>query len=195
MATTRKRTAVLSSSPTISSRARGQTRRRSPSPGRSCAPPRGRLFQEDLRAEPFWLLVACGLVNLTSWEQAEPAFKELRLRWPTPKLLLKAHHMTLKRIMRPLGLWRIRAKRLVTMAKAWTTRVPRTASDVLDFPGCGLYASQSWSIFIEGHLLDPATVTDHKLGWFLQAVTSGAKERPDPRLSQEARGRAEGVLQ
>jgi hypothetical protein len=42
-----------------------------------------RLFQEDLRTEPFWMLVACVLVNVTRWGQARSVLDGIRARWPT----------------------------------------------------------------------------------------------------------------
>ena len=42
-----------------------------------------RLFQEDLRTEPFWMLVACVLVNVTRWAQARPVLDGIRATWPT----------------------------------------------------------------------------------------------------------------
>lgn len=152
--------------------------------GRPSAPPRGTLFQEHLRGDPFWMMVACCLVNLTTWEQAEPAFLNLRRRFVHAGGLAGARPARLVHALRPLGLSNIRSKRLVAMAKAWCTQVPSSASDVLSLPGCGSYAADSWAIFIEGRLLDRDTVSDHKLGWFLDAVASGKKETPMPCLPQ-----------
>jgi len=50
-----------------------------------------RLFQEDLRSEPYWMLVACILVNRTRWAQAWPVFNGLRIAASTPR-----HIMTIK---------------------------------------------------------------------------------------------------
>lgn len=114
------------------------------------------------------MLIACSLVNLTTWEQAEPALLELRSFYPTPSNLVDAHHARLKRILRPLGLWRIRSKRLRVMASAWIMRAPQTASDVLSFPGCGRYASDSWAIFIDGRT--DVYPDDGKLVWYMEGL-------------------------
>lgn len=132
------------------------------------APPRGKLFQEELRREPFWMLVACALVNKTTWEQAEPAFLTLRKRWPTAEKLAKARPSSLEPVLRPLGLWRQRAARLPLLARRFLESPPTSAKDVLMFPTCGHYASDSWAIFIERRTdLNP---TDGKLAWYLEKL-------------------------
>ena len=124
------------------------------------------------------MMLACCLVNRTQWETAEPAFLRIRRRFPTPALLARARPRQLHAVLRPLGLWRARAARLPSMAKAWVICPPTTYTDILKLPGCGLYASQSWAIFIEGRLLDSSTVTDHKLEWFLLEVAAGRAAIP-----------------
>lgn len=54
------------------------------------APPHGHLFQERLGRNPFWMTVACQLVNRTTWEQAEPAFRWLRSNYPDAAGLSRA---------------------------------------------------------------------------------------------------------
>ena len=127
-------------------------------------PPRGRLFQEALRRRPFWMLVACSLVNLTTWEQARQALREI-MRRHTIRSLASADPSTLEDVLRPLGLWRIRSERLGKMARAWLQERPRTYNDVMKLPGCGKYAADSWAIFMEHrHDVRP---TDGKLSWYL----------------------------
>lgn len=128
------------------------------------APPRGRLFQETLCRRPFWMLVACQLVNQTTWEQARPALREL-MRRRTIRTLATTRPQHLHDLMRPLGLWRRRSIILPRMADTWLRGRPGGYDDVLRFPGCGKYAADSWAIFIEGRLdVEPR---DGKLNWYL----------------------------
>lgn len=124
-----------------------------------------RLFQEDLREDPFWMLVACSLVNLTHWRQAKPVHRAIRRRWPTPEALSRAAPEELEDLLRPLGLFRRRAASLKAMAEHWLVRPAHTRLDVERLPGCGRYAADSWAIFVEG-VVD-TTVTDKKLLWYL----------------------------
>lgn len=117
------------------------------------------LFQECLKYEPFWMLVACILVNRTKWTAAEPVLAAVRERWPTTHRLSWADQGELEEVLRPLGFGRQRAGRLIDLAKEWqriyvfeNQRRVRTADEVLKLPGCGKYAADSWAIFVEERL-------------------------------------------
>lgn len=125
----------------------------------------GKLFQEDLLRQPFWMVVACALVNRTNWEQAKPAFRWLRENYPTVERMSHADPRDLEDILRPLGLWRQRSTRLPLLAQCWLLRPPATAEDVLRLPACGRYASDSWAIFMEGRT--DVECHDGKLNWYL----------------------------
>lgn len=96
--------------------------------------------------------MACSLVNLTTWEQAEPALRTIRLQFPTAADLSEADPSSLEEVLRPLGLWRRRAIMLPRLAHAWLLSPPVSRKDVLKLPGCGRYASDTWAIFVEGDL-------------------------------------------
>lgn len=128
----------------------------------------GRLFQEDLLAEPFWMLVACSLVNLTTWDKAQPVLAWLRQRYVAPRVLAAADPSDLHDALRPLGLWRRRAITLVKMAQAWVQSPPETSQEVRSLPGCGKYAADTWAIFMEGR--SDVQPTDGKLLWHLSQM-------------------------
>lgn len=144
------------------------------------------LFQERLLDEPFWLLVACSLVNLTTWDVARRCFERLRARYVHPCVLAVARESDLHEALRPLGLWRRRAISLKRLANAWLSSPPKTAEDVLKLPGCGKYASDSWAIFIDGR--HDVQATDGKLLWYLQELQNARKGpgrvRPRPPLQR-----------
>lgn len=135
---------------------------------RPAAPPDGKLFQAALVDDPFWMMVACTLVNLTTWRQAKPAFEWLRRSYGTAAALATARPEELVDAMRPLGLWRRRTTMLPRMADAWLRARPRTAEEVLGLPGCGRYASDSWAIFVEGRR--DVSPSDGKLAWYLEQL-------------------------
>lgn len=109
-----------------------------------------RLFQEDLRADPFWMLVGCQLVNRARWSRARAILEELRTRWPAPEELCQVDLTALYQVLAPLGLQEGRARNVRGFARAWTEARPETREDVLAMPGCGPYAADSWAIFVEG---------------------------------------------
>jgi endonuclease III len=114
------------------------------------APGPERLFQEHLLGQPFWMLVACSLVNKTTWSKARLAHSRLKLRYRTAKGLAAAAPEDLHDALRPLGLWRQRSKSLVALAQSFYYWRPKTAEEVAKLPGCGKYAADSWAIFVEG---------------------------------------------
>ena len=133
--------------------------------------PDDRLFQEDLRTEPFWMLVACVLVNVTRWAQARPVLDAIRARWPTAAHLAAADPSEIEQLVRCLGLWRGRSPKLVGLAAAWSQGEPRSRSDVLSLPGCGAYAADSWEIFVLGS--QDVVPTDRSLLSYLGRAAEG----------------------
>lgn len=115
------------------------------------------------------MLVACQLVNQTTWEQARPAF--LWLRRTTGGSILRvalAEPEQLHCALRPLGLWRQRSIVIPRFARAWLQGRPGTYDEVMGMPGCGKYAADSWAIFVEGRLdVEPA---DGKLNWYIDRM-------------------------
>jgi endonuclease III len=124
-----------------------------------------RLFQEDLRHDPFWMLVGCILVNCTTWRAAKPVHAEL-MRNHTPESMAVLPPAKLYPIVKGLGFGAVRSRNLVGLAMAWVQKPPRTAADVLELPGCGKFARDSWAIFVDGAPADP---TDKKLISYLKS--------------------------
>lgn len=67
--------------------------------------------------------------------------------------LAEAPLSELETLLRPLGLWHRRSRSLLAFARQWIVAVPLTSYDVLRLPGCGRYAADSWSIFIENKIV------------------------------------------
>ena len=85
-------------------------------------------------------------------------------RYPTCHDMAFANQDELGEIIRPLGLWRRRARQLIRMSVScaflWDGRDP------LDLPGIGKYGSDSWRIFIRGEL--DIEVEDKELKRYLE---------------------------
>lgn len=136
-------------------------------PVKAVAPDSGELFQEYL--SPFWMIVACCLVNQTHWRVAKTVLAQLQNvcgecsdREAAGKIAAMG---SLATILRPLGFQNRRAVSLKRLGILWEANPPQTAEDIRKLPGCGEYAVQSWMIFRENKR--PAAVTDHKLQWYL----------------------------
>lgn len=72
-----------------------------------------------------------------------PKFLDL---WPTPIDFLSAHHMTVKKVIRPLGMTNIRYKRLRQMTKDYLSW---DGVDATKLYGIGKYGSDSYEIFFK----------------------------------------------
>ena len=133
------------------------------------------------------MLVACSLVNLTTWEQAKPALSWLRSRYIVPEVLAVAREEDLHEALMPLGLWRRRSRSLIRLANAWLLSPPKSSNDVLKLPGCGRYAGDSWAIFVEGR--HDIQATDGKRLWYLQERQEEQSRRRSGRGRRKGHGR------
>ena len=136
---------------------------------RSVQPPDGLLFQQYLRDDPFWMVIACQLVNQTSWQVAKPAFWSIVARCDgRPEVLASTAPEDLHDVLRPLGLWRRQAIGLPRFAEAYLQRRPNTAQELLALPGVGKYAADSWAIFVDGRT--DVQPSDGKLNWYMEQI-------------------------
>lgn len=110
------------------------------------------LLQEILAHDPYRLLVGCVLLNVTTRRQADRVWPDLFCCYPTAAAMSRADPEELAALLRPLGCHRKRAETLRRLAHWVALRPPAGAEDVLRYPGCGKYASDSWAIFREGRL-------------------------------------------
>lgn len=75
-----------------------------------------------------------------------PIFLEL---WPDPKSFLSAHHLTVKKIIKPLGMSNVRYKRLKGMTRDF---IGWDGNDACKLYGIGKYGSDSYEIFFKNNL-------------------------------------------
>ena len=64
------------------------------------------------------------LWNQTRGQQARPVLGQILTLWPTPEDLATADLATLTELLYPIGLFNIRAARLIAFAKAWVAAPP-----------------------------------------------------------------------
>ena len=75
-----------------------------------------------------------------------PIFLEL---WPDPKSFLSAHHLTVKKIIKPLGMSNVRYKRLKGMTRDF---IGWDGNDACKLYGIGKYGSDSYEMFFKNNL-------------------------------------------
>jgi methyl-CpG-binding domain protein 4 len=107
-----------------------------------------------VQARPWRVLLACALCNRTKGRRALPILIDIVTRWPRAEDLAEARSADLEPLLRPLGLQRVRADRIVAMCRSIVRRgihlLPYRHRDVRDIPGVGRYAQDAWSLFVIG---------------------------------------------
>tara|TARA_Y100001937_G_scaffold47693_1_gene66737 strand:+ start:470 stop:874 length:405 start_codon:yes stop_codon:yes gene_type:complete len=101
------------------------------------------LLQEIYQDDPWKMLVCCILLNLTKRQQVDGIRHELFSRYPTEYHMIEADEEELAELLKPLGLYRRRAKTLIKFSWMWVNGF----NNVMELHGVGQYASDSWEIF------------------------------------------------
>lgn len=117
------------------------------------------LIQEDLRWEPWRLLIACMMLNQTSIKQVRPVLWSFFATWPDPELAAAADQRAMAEMLQSLGLQNRRSEMIIRMSRAFLDWLP--SQDILALPGIGKYAADSYNMFIRGDLVE--AVTDKEL--------------------------------
>jgi methyl-CpG-binding domain protein 4 len=103
-------------------------------------------LQEELQEEPWKLLVACIMLNLTGYKQVRSVIWDFFERYPTPEILSQADEAEVASMLRSLGMQNRRARTLIRFASDW---LHKDWKKITDLHGVGQYAGDSWRIFIE----------------------------------------------
>ena len=101
------------------------------------------LLQEIYRDDPWKMLVCCILLNLTQRKQVDGVRHELFSKYPTEYEMVEADENELSELLKPLGLYKKRAKTLMKFSWMWINGF----SNVEELHGIGKYAKDSWEIF------------------------------------------------
>ena len=123
-----------------------------------------KLIQEELSHDPWKLLVACIMLNQTSYKQVRPIIWSFFETYPDATTLSHTDANDVAKLIRPLGFQNRRAKTLVRFSREYAAG---DWSDPSDLHGVGKYAADSYAMFVEGNVrnTDP---TDKKLAAYKQ---------------------------
>ena len=114
-------------------------------------------------------MVAVICLNQTYRKQVKQVLPELFEKWPTPEKMMKANLRSIQRIIKPLGMWRVRSRRIKRMSEEYLTWDHKEAADL---HGIGRYGSDSYRIFYLGET--NIEVTDKELKKYLEAHRNAA---------------------
>ena len=108
-------------------------------------------------------MVAVICLNQTYRKQVKEILPRLFYRWPTPEKMMKAPLNRLQRLIKPLGMWRVRSKRIKQMSKEFLSWDGKDAAALY---GIGRYGSDSYRIFFKNQY--NIRVTDKELKKYLK---------------------------
>lgn len=137
------------------------------------------LIQEDMKDDPWKLLVCCIMLNLTSRKQAEPVWNKFFERWNSAEELFLSDVervddviKEISEMLKPIGLQNRRAKSIWRMTLDFLTLRPDKDDDVdpTNMSGIGKYASDSFNMFFRRRLVDD--VKDKELRRYVSWVKS-----------------------
>ena len=110
-------------------------------------------------------MVGVMCLNLTYRKQVKELLPKLLKRYPDPRAYLRGRLKTQEKMLKPLGMWSVRAKRLRRMSKEFLEWDGKEASDL---HGIGKYGSDSYKIFYKNEI--PNNVQDKELKKFIQRL-------------------------
>lgn len=119
-----------------------------------------KLLQEILWPDRWKSTVACVLLNRTKRCQVDKVWPLLFEKAPDASSLLKMRDEDLISILKPLGLSKVRSKRLKNLAEDWLNEV-----EFERMRGVGEYAIASDKIFYRNEI--PEEVKDHALKYYV----------------------------
>lgn len=120
-----------------------------------------KLLQEILWPDRWKSTVACVLLNRTKRTQVDKIWPILFNKAPTAEAMVKMKDEDLEKILKPLGLSKVRTKRLKQLSEDWINNV-----EFDKMRGVGEYAIASDKIFYRNEI--PFTVKDHALNFYLK---------------------------
>ena len=104
-------------------------------------------------------------LNLTYRKQVKQLLPKLFKRYPNATAFIRGRYKTQERMLRPLGMSKVRAKRIRLMSVdflSWNRK------DAMDLHGIGKYGSDSYRIFYKNEI--PKDVEDKELKRYINEL-------------------------
>ncbi|NXL85290.1 MBD4 protein, partial [Alectura lathami] len=113
---------------------------------RKWTPPRSpfNLVQETLFHDPWKLLIATIFLNKTSGKMAVPVLWEFLGKYPSPEAARAADWREMAELLRPLGLYALRAKTIIKFSDEYLSKQWKYP---IELHGIGKYGNDSYRIF------------------------------------------------
>jgi len=91
-------------------------------------------------------MVGVIMLNQTGRKPVKTVLPEFLERWPTPESLLRSRLIDVEEVVKPLGMYRVRARRLYKMSLDY---LRWDGVDAKELHGIGKYGSDSYEIFFK----------------------------------------------
>jgi endonuclease III len=111
------------------------------------------------------MLICCILLNQTTNQQVRKVLDPLFELIPDPESCVNADPIKIAEIIKPTGLYNIKAARIQKLSKKWIEGF----EDPRELPGVGKYAMESWEIFVNKKT--DFTPSDKKLKMYLESLS------------------------
>ena len=122
------------------------------------------MVQQQVKSE--WQhMVGVMCLNLTYRKQVKKLLPKLFKRYPNASAFIRGRYKTQERMLRPLGMSTVRAKRMRQMSLDFLSWDRKDATDLY---GIGKYGSDSYRIFYKNEI--PDDVQDKELKKYIGAV-------------------------
>lgn len=112
-------------------------------------------------------MVGVIMLNQTGRKPVKTVLPEFLRRWPTPESLLRSRLVDIEEVITPLGMYRVRARRLYKMSINYLNW---DGHDARNLHGIGKYGSDSYEIFFKNNY--SVTPTDKELKKYLDKETN-----------------------
>lgn len=138
------------------------------------------LIQEEIRdAKPddweWRILIVSMMLNLTTGKQVRGVMGSFFAKYPTARVARSADLTEMAGLIKPLGLYNRRASAIVKMSQEYDFWAHHERDDIACLFGIGKYALDSWTIFVQGEIVED--VQDHRLseyvGWAAELDDNG----------------------
>ncbi|XP_009980744.1 PREDICTED: methyl-CpG-binding domain protein 4, partial [Tauraco erythrolophus] len=131
---------------------------------RKWTPPRSpfNLVQETLFHDPWKLLIATIFLNKTSGKAAIPVLWEFLKKYPSPEITRTADWKGMSELLRPLGLYELRAKTIIKFSDEYLSKRWKYP---IELHGIGKYGNDSYRIFCVNEWKE-VQPQDHKLNMY-----------------------------
>jgi endonuclease III len=110
-------------------------------------------------------MVGVMCLNLTYRKQVKEVLPKLFKRYPDPVSFIRGRQKTQENMLKPLGMWKVRTKRLRKMSVDFLSWDGVEASDL---HGIGKYGSDSYKIFYKNEI--PDDVQDKELKKYIESL-------------------------